>query len=56
MSRRKQAPLVISADVIWQMRKPKYDGYAIGTGPHKSKKHKRMSKAELLRQLRKDYS
>ena len=33
--------IVISAMEIWEMRKPKYDGYVCGHGAHGSKKYNR---------------
>lgn len=30
--------IVIPADKVWDARKPKYNGYAVGHGPHRNKK------------------
>lgn len=51
----KQKPLVITASEIWRMRKPKYDGYAIGHGAHKDKRYKRLSSHDLREQLRREW-
>ena len=46
-------PIVIDAKTIWEMRKPRYNGYLCGHGPHSTTKYKRQSKADLKRAISK---
>ena len=51
MSKKSQKVLIISAMEIWEMRKPRYDGYTCGHGAHGSKKYNRR---KVERQFRKE--
>lgn len=48
---RKAKPMTIDAMTIWEMRKPRYDGFACGHGPHSTTKYRRQSKADLKRAI-----
>lgn len=50
MSKKKnQKVLIISSMEIWEMRKPRYDGFACGHGAHGSKKYNRRKVKEQFR-------
>ena len=37
----KNGPLVVDARTVWQVKKPRYNGYTCGHGPHGSAKYNR---------------
>lgn len=37
----KSGPLVINAELVWQTKKPRYNGYACGYGKHGDNKYNR---------------
>lgn len=51
MSKKNQKIIIISAVEIWEMRKPKYDGYICGHGAHG---HKGYNRRKVKEQLRKE--
>jgi hypothetical protein len=51
---KKIKPMVIDSMTIWEMRKPRYDGFACGHGPHSTTKYRRQTKADLKRAISKD--
>lgn len=50
---KKLKPMIIDAMDIWEMRKPRYDGFVCGHGPHSTTKYRRQSKADLKRSISK---
>lgn len=52
MKNKSKKKYIISKEDIWKAKKPKYNGFAIGHGPHGDTKYnRRNNKKELLEEI-----